>query len=480
MLRKLLLITYAFIILLPVSPTKIYADTAQDTPDIIITEIYADAPGSPENGEFIELYNTTSDEVDLSGYALQRKSTSFLYELTGYIIEPESYLAVDPSFALVNSGGTIILEAPSDESGITSSIEVTYPSLDEQHSWSLVGDTWQKEAPTPGESNPLPLSPELPGDEEPPMNETLPDETPAVEEAEPLCSNTVLFINEIMANPKGDDKLGGEYIELYNGGTAPVSLSGCELKTDKLTDYVLDERVIEPGDYYAVYLSDKLLNNGGGVTLITSSTETTVEYPKLGDDEAWALLDKDWKITKAPTPGSANIPTPPVPSMEEKTKAELEPCSPGKERNPDTNRCRNIVLAATTLLPCGPGELRNAVTNRCRKISVTTSSLAPCRTGYERNPETNRCRQVKAASSSSLVPCQTGYERNPDTNRCRKTAGGVSGTASFPVSGPAPLHPGILISLTLLAFAYGLYEYRFDIANLYSKLQGKFTKPGTK
>lgn len=48
--------------------------------------------------------------------------------------------------------------------------------------------------------------------------------------------------------------------------------------------------------------------------------------------------------------------------------AQLKPCKPGQERNPETNRCRKIGGNASKLKPCKPGQERNPDTNRCRNI----------------------------------------------------------------------------------------------------------------
>jgi hypothetical protein len=55
-----------------------------------------------------------------------------------------------------------------------------------------------------------------------------------------------------------------------------------------------------------------------------------------------------------------------------KTKKSLKPCKEGQERNPETNRCRNIKTTRQTkkkeLKPCKPGQIRNPATNRCKKM----------------------------------------------------------------------------------------------------------------
>ena len=72
----------------------------------------------------------------------------------------------------------------------------------------------------------------------------------------------------------------------------------------------------------------------------------------------------------------------------------LKPCRDDQYRNPETNRCKSIASASSTLKPCAADQYRNPETNRCKKISSSSSSLKPCRSDQERNPETNRCKKV--------------------------------------------------------------------------------------
>ena len=434
------------------------------SPKIVINEIYPNAPGSSESGvEFIELFNQSSEIVDLTGFSLRRLGTSTIKSLDGQILDAGEYLIIYPNFSLLNSGSTIYLDYPPDENNEVLSIETTYPSLDEEHSWSLVGDIWQAEEPTPGEPNPTP-----------------PEEDPVVAEPEVIeevfCDFSTVYINEVVANPAGADTNGGEFVELYNGGTQSVSLEGCLLTTDKVSNMALPAVELPSNGYYVIELSDDLLNAGGSVKFITLNDEYDVTYPSLGDDESWSIINGVWQVTKVQTPGAQNQPTPENTEVKgASTEEELEPCPEGKYRNPETNRCKNIADTAVSLLPCGPGETRNLATNRCRKNSSLSSALTPCKPGQERNPATNRCRNIAAVSGKAITPCQPGYERNPNTNRCRKISGSVA-SANFTKTEPSKIHNGVLIFVSLLALGYGVFEYRFDFANWYAKLRTKFAK----
>lgn len=468
MLRKIMALTYCLLVLFQATPVLAESHEPIPTaPALIISEVYANAPGSTESGtEYVELYNAATEPIDLTGYSLSRKNTTFISALDGLTIEPESYLVVSPTFALVNSGATLILAVPGINPSETIAYEVTYPALSEDESWSLVGESWQKATPTPGLANPIP---EPPTEEEPLI--IIED----IEELPPVCLGPGVVISEIMANPGGADTAGGEFVELYNSYNEPVFLKGCLLTTDKQRDIELPDIILEPGSYLAVGLADKLLNAGGKVTFTSHDSEASVVYPALKDDEAWALIDNVWQITEISTAGAANLPTPPKPATVKESQDTAVSCPAGKFRNPETNRCKNVVETASTLLPCGPGQSRNPETNRCRKITASSTALTPCKPDQVRNPATNRCRKI-TTSDKSATPCQPGYERNPDTNRCRKQTGVVAGAASLPVSGPAPLHPLVLIFVTSLALAYGVYEYRMDLGNWYEKLRTKLTK----
>jgi hypothetical protein len=414
-------------------------DPATENP-VIVTEVYPDAPSSvtekdPVLGEFIELHNTTSEAVSLNGFSLEivtiGSGTVYTVDLTGKTLAPLEYLDIrdldsSVNFSLSNDSATVELKYTVGTLVLTLS-SLTYTALISGFSWSYIGNEWVAGLPTPAAENQA-LPAEEPEDEPP---------------ASPACDITNVFINEILPNPAGSDAAGGEFVELHNTGSGPVSLAGCQIKTDKLPELTLPDITLGPGGYYAVGLSDDLLNSGGGVWFITKTTEEIVEYSALGDDEAWALLGGKWQLTELSTPGAANLPTPEKPQAEDEGP---EPCPPGKFRNPETNRCKNLSETAGSLLPCQPGQERNPLTNRCRKTSSTGSSRAPC---------------------------GPGEERNPDTNRCRKVATGVAGAATFSTNTPAELHDGFLVIVALLAIAYGFYEYRLDIANQLSKLRRK-------
>lgn len=265
-----------------------------------------------------------------------------------------------------------------------------------------------------------------------------PEEIPPVPtEPEPPLEYLAIKITELLPNPASplaDSE--AEFIELHNPHGVSVNVEGYALKTGaNLTySYELPSLVIEPGEYLVFYSSEtKLaLSNTSGKAQLSDPAGTVVNetemYNGAKEGQSWAEVDGEWQFMD-PTPHAENIAQAAIgtpikeedaaPVTKEKT---LEPCPQGKYRNPETNRCKAMVSEDDndSLTPCKPGQERNSETNRCRSIgSVLAAGLTPCQPGQERNPATNRCRKV-GDEQDGLKPCQAGYERNPETNRCRK------------------------------------------------------------
>jgi hypothetical protein len=244
-----------------------------------------------------------------------------------------------------------------------------------------------------------------------------------------------LLITELFPNAPSYDT-GLEFIEIYNPNNTAIPLIGYGLQigTDLVNDYVFTEGSIEPGAYLA--FSDAqtgiVLPNSTGVAVRLVSpaggtvSEVPAYVPNIEEDSSWSIIEDQWIVTNQVTRGSANKPFLQTVLDDEEVPITtvFAPCPAGKYRNPETNRCRTIETAISTLLPCDEDEYRNPETNRCRKLMTTTSTLQPCDADEERNPITNRCRKI-STTSSDLKPCAEGQERNPETNRCRKITNAV-------------------------------------------------------
>lgn len=123
---------------------------------IVISEILPNSAGSDTGNEFIELYNPTSDYINLTGCGLQLSGKTNIYRFGDITVNPGGYSAFsDAQTGIVlpnSSGGTVyLLSAQDDELS-----EVTYPGdLEDDVSWAWFGgNDWQKTySPTPASAN---------------------------------------------------------------------------------------------------------------------------------------------------------------------------------------------------------------------------------------------------------------------------------------------------------------------------------------
>jgi len=96
-----------------------------------------------------------------------------------------------------------------------------------------------------------------------------------------------------------------------------------------------------------------------------------------------------------------------------------KPCPPGKERNPATNRCRNIKPSTKSKPKSKP--------------KPSTKSKPKTKPSTKSKPKTKPSTKSKPKPKTLMKPCPPGKERNPATNRCRKLP--TTHTVSAPTSG---------------------------------------------
>jgi hypothetical protein len=185
-----------------------------------------------------------------------------------------------------------------------------------------------------------------------------------------------------------------QFIEFYNTTDEIIPLDGCNIFY-KNRLYPMSGEV---GEYeYFVYRNSSLTltknPTSSNVIHLVDADGTyadTLEYYR-GQKRSTSLgyfgLDENggevWLLTYMITPGEENV------------YQQFRSCPVGKIINVNTGNCINF-LTVQPLADCGPGRYRHPETNRCRNIvSAASAALAPCPEGYERNPETNRCRRIR-------------------------------------------------------------------------------------
>jgi hypothetical protein len=488
-------------------------------PPVLITEVqtgFIDANGveSPKQ-EFIELANVSSAAVNMTGWKLEYLSSANdgtgsvtqtidtisgqisinghgIWEHEGYYpIPPDSIFGVGDTSSsgfLAKSGGHVrLMNGTTMVDCVSWGSAVTIAGCDKVSAAAPAGYTLQRRLTnstydkSAGVANLTPATPQ--GNNIYSTSVTAPVITPPADPVQPTpvpdCDG--LQLSEILANPAGDDAQ-GEFIELYNPLDHLETLYGCSLQLANGKQYAFTAAdSIASKEYKAFPYSAtnlQLSNSGTSVTLVMANSQITTTYPEVSDDQAWALLNGGWYLTTQPTPNTANVIYQPAKvtttTIADTVTAELQPCPVGKYRNPDTGRCRNVVVVAP-IVTCTVGQERNPLTGRCRKIAVAATPTS-CQPDQTRNPDTGRCRKTDAQTTQK--PCDAGQERNPDTGRCRKqttnTGGKVLGDS---ITKPQTYHYLLVGTILTGVLGYAVYEYRKDFVNKFSFLKNWRSKP---
>lgn len=126
----------------------------------------------------------------------------------------------------------------------------------------------------------------------------------------------MIFINEWLPNPTGDDAK-GEFIELFNNAAVPVNLDGWKLKTVDKKFFPLDGKFIAGNGYLLLPRSEtKLtLKNSDGALLLYDAAGKLVDQSAFSgaapDGQSFSRVNYETDpsehfIFAEPTPGMAN------------------------------------------------------------------------------------------------------------------------------------------------------------------------------
>lgn len=287
--------------------------------DVVINEFVAD----PSDGEkeWIELYNTSGNLIDLSGWAIHEGSGS-VTQLSGILgtSGPARFLVIENPAGNLNNGGDSIVLRDKEKQSIDT---VSYGSWDDgnlsnnapaaadpyavarvndgTNSYNNAFDFAVTTRPTKGASNSIVASD---------------NETPKKEEKK---IPTTLIISELFPNPSQSVK--DEYIELYNNGSEEIDLSGWEIGNELgqryqiRGEYVSSTR-IDAGEFMVFFRSTTqlALKNTGGESIKLFHPErekgiTSVSFKQDAIADASYARDANgtYQWTLARTPGKPNV-----------------------------------------------------------------------------------------------------------------------------------------------------------------------------
>ncbi|MBR5046430.1 hypothetical protein IKX73_02245 [Candidatus Saccharibacteria bacterium] len=305
-----------------------------------------------------------------------------------------------------------------------------------------------------------------------------------------------------------------QFVEIYNFDEKETELDGCKLKY-KNKYYPLGGALGAKG--YAVrYVDDfKLTKNPKTLNILelVDSEDIVVdvlEYPngqKKGT--SWALVDDEWNVTYAVTPGEENVYqkyrtceagktinelTGNCVKEEDDEAPEEKICAEGQYLNPATGRCKKIEVEIVKMCAegyylneetgrcrkivqevaktCAEGQYLNPATGRCKKIEVEEEKT--CAAGYYLNPATGRCKKVEVEEEKK---CAEGYYLNEETGRCKKIVQNDGANYSLEAETYEEKTSFVALYAVLgvvgVGVIYIIYEFRREIGKFFKRLVGK-------
>lgn len=259
---------------------------------IYINEIRFTGGTGRTNEDFIEIYNSGKDRVDLKNWSLRKEtsenkeSSVFSFE-SSYILEPKSFLLwanerdgyADVLGADIKNKNSIAYKNRiflQDDEGR----EVSSYSFEESDYFTSAfdGEVWRWVCnDTPGEEN------NFLGFE----------------------GVKTVHLEELLPDP--DTSQQEEFVELYNYGDADVDLSGWFIG-DKTTKKALSG-ILAPGIYRAEHFGISLNNGDEKISLLDrcGGTVDEFEYRDSQKGKSWARDENSWKETPFVTKGEKNI-----------------------------------------------------------------------------------------------------------------------------------------------------------------------------
>lgn len=408
---------------------------------IFISEVMT-ASGTNSSQEFVELYNSSADELSLEGWSVEYKSSTstdtasnwsrkaYLHGVIPgsgfYLIAPKAFypdadsdwvssMATSAGHIRLKDAQGLVVDKLGYGSGANAPESISAPGLDAGKSLERLpgikndqagngidtdnnwADFIMRTVPEPQNSlnTPEVFNPEIPVFQEDPQS---------------VQQYLVLEITELLINPASPfSDADDEFIELFNPNDQTVNLKGYQLKggTNFSDNYTFGDVTLAPGAYVAIYSAESglgLTNSGGAVRLLDPSgaiIDETAVYTDALEGSVWAKEGEVWQWSVQPTPGKANsIVSPLLATATEKAKAKKSAIKASKPKATKT-----------------------------KKATVKKPKVA------------------KKKSSPNIVQV-AGAQLRPAT--------------------------WLIIGLVILTIGYAIYEFRHDIRNYYFRCRGYF------
>lgn len=219
-------------------------------------------------------------------------------------------------------------------------------------------------------------------------------------------------ITELLPNPASPvSDATGEFIELHNNSNQQVQLKSLMLKSGLSFNhsFTFTNQVLDAGAYKAFYITEtklSLSNSGGSAQLVAPGNVILSQsnaYGSAKEGLVWALHDDTWEWSSTATPNQPN---------------------------------KITAVATTEVVP-----------------KTSTTKKSPVRKVAKSSKKSKKS-TIKGASTKKAAKAKNTFKDAQPTSS---------------------LHTGVLAGVGGLAVLYGLYEYKQDIANAFTKFRSNRT-----
>lgn len=355
----------------------------------LITEVQTGSEASASE-EFVEIFNTTASDIDISGWALYYKSATGNSWSKKAIVASNTILQTDDfwifsanlsgdtqySGGLSSGGGNIQIRDKdggivdqfgwgSGDASLSAPAAVSAPgqSMYRLYDYGLskmvntdnnFDDFDLANSPTPG-LYPLQEQPEI--------------------DQESVATYPRLQLSELYPNPASPQTdTQDEFIEIYNPNEFIVDLSGWKLQDDGGSEYIIKSQAILPKSWLAIFITESkiTLNNSGDIVRLLDPNghvnDESANYGVTEEGLSWSHIGGLWQWAVSATPGAMNsvayIDTDPVSAVANVKKATAKK-STKKSSSPKAKASK---VKSTTANSAG-GLMTNAPEAQSRQAS---------------------------------------------------------------------------------------------------------------
>ncbi len=269
--------------------------------DVMVEEFFPNPVGEDTTTEWIELYNSSSMDVNLDGWTITDLiGSSHTFTFHNVIVTAHHYLVLHQSetgITLNNDKEQVKLNDSSGNEQITD----FYSPVHEGMSFAMVNNQWQETSPTEGTASIFPPSPSPAPTSSPSMQ---PSPTPS-----PTPSSTPTLMQSFLLNEIHACGSMPEWVELYNPNSETLSMKGWSLHDASDHIKTLDDVVLPSRGYAAKEWNDYYLNNDNETIALWYQSQKidSFSYTRCMPESSWARKqDGNWEETIAQTEGSEN------------------------------------------------------------------------------------------------------------------------------------------------------------------------------